>query len=126
MAATTCTQGETGIVTMDVHFITAQDEPIFSIALLNESGNVAFSTNTDAQHMTTGHFDAGSETTIKLTFGNFLSPGRYRLFATVARAGFGADVLDANHSSSIIVLPDRPGGGLTDLPHTLKIERSDV
>ena len=58
-------------------------------------------------------------------FENWLAPGRYRLFATVARAGLGADVFDAHVSSSIIVLADRPGGGMADLPHTVRDRRGD-
>ena len=41
----------------------------------------------------------------------------------MARPGFGADVLHAHMTNSIIVVADRPGGGITDLPHTLEIER---
>jgi hypothetical protein len=59
-----------------------------------------------------------------LRFENWLAPGRYRLTASVARAGFGADVFDAHMSNSIIVLSDRAGGGIADLPHTLEIEHS--
>ena len=32
-------------------------------------------------------------------------------------------VLDRNMSSSIIVLANRAGGGITDLPHSFEIER---
>ena len=121
--ALTSSQGEQCLISMEIHFRTVQENPIIAAALLNESGQVAFSTNTDAQHMASGRFEAGSVANVKLNFVNYLSPGRYRLIASVARAGLGADVIDANHSTSIIVMPDKPGGGLTDLPHTLEIER---
>ncbi|MGB9185700.1 MAG: ABC transporter ATP-binding protein [Solirubrobacteraceae bacterium] len=121
--AVTSAQGETCIVRMDVHFTAEVVNPIFALALLNESDQPVFTTNTDAQHMQTGRFAAGTDASIRLSFGNFLSPGRYQLIASVARAGLGADIFDAHMNSSIIVLPDKPGGGLTDLPHTLDIER---
>ncbi len=58
-----------------------------------------------------------------MRFDNRLGPGRYRLFATVARAGLGADVLDAHISNSIIVLADKAGGGVADLAHNYEIDR---
>jgi ABC-type polysaccharide/polyol phosphate transport system ATPase subunit len=121
--ALTCVQGETCTIAMQVHFNVAQEEPILAVALLNESGQVAFSANTDAQHIDTGRFEIGADATVKMRFDNYLSPGRYRLIASVARAGLGADLFDANHSTSIIVLPDKPGGGFADLPVTIEIDR---
>jgi ABC-type polysaccharide/polyol phosphate transport system ATPase subunit len=121
--AVTANQGESCTVRMDVHFNAELENPSFSIALLNESGHPAFATNTDVQRITTGLFAAGTDVSVKLHFDNWLAPGRYRLIASVARAGLGADVIDAHMSNSIIVLADRAGGGLIDLPHTLEIER---
>ena len=121
--AVTATQGETCTVRIDVHFAAPLESPSFAIALLNEGGQPAFVTNTDSQRIKTGSFVAGSDVTIKLSFENWLAPGRYQLVASLARAGFGADVIDAHMSNSIIVLADRPGGGFTDLPHTLDLER---
>jgi hypothetical protein len=71
----------------------------------------------------TGRFSAGTTAAVRVSFENHLAPGRYRLFATVARAGLGADVFDAHISSSLIVIPLLPGGGMADLPHGFEIER---
>jgi ABC-type polysaccharide/polyol phosphate transport system ATPase subunit len=122
--ALTSTQGESLTVRMRVRFAADLENPIFGLILLNESGHPVFITNTDSQRMTTGRFSAGTEATVALRFENWLAPGRYRLNATVARPGLGADILDAHMTNSIIVLADRPGGGMTDLPHTLQIDRS--
>jgi ABC-type sugar transport system ATPase subunit len=121
--ALTSTQGESCLVRMEVHFAEELVDPIFSITLLNESGQPVFISNTDAQRMNTGRFAGGTEATVDLRFDNWLAPGRYRLIATVARAGLGADIFDAHITNSIIVLGDKPAGGITDLPHTLGIER---
>ncbi len=120
----TCGQGESCLVRMHVSFREEIIDPVFSINLLNESNQAAFSTNTEAQQIVTGRFAAGSEATVSLHFENYLSPGRYLLVASVAQPGFGADVIDAHLTNSIIVLPDNPGGGLADLPHRLDIERN--
>ena len=119
----TASQGEPCYVRMEVRFLADVDDPVFSITLQNETGQVVFSTSTNVVEETTGHFAAGSTATVRLQFRNWLAPGRYRLVANVARSGFGADVYDAHTSSSLIVTADRPGGGLIDLPHTLKVER---
>lgn len=121
--ALTSTQGETCTVRMEVAFREELINPIFAAILLNEAGQPVFTTNTDTQRITTGRFGAGSQATVALRFENFLAPGRYRLTASVARAGLGADIFDAHMSNSIIVLADKPGGGLVDFPHTLEIER---
>jgi len=119
----TIRQGETCDVRVDVHFNAETFHPIFAIALMNESGQPVFATSTDSQQMATGVFDADTDASVRVSFSNFLSPGRYRLIASVARYGLGADIFDAHETNSVIVLPDRPGGGVADLPHTLEIER---
>jgi ABC-type polysaccharide/polyol phosphate transport system ATPase subunit len=119
--ALTAQQGEPGTVRMTVHFTEEVVDPIFALSLVNESGHPVFSTNTDAQRIETGRFAAGTDAAIILRFQNFLSPGRYKLIASVSRSGFGADIFDAHMNNSIIVLADKPGGGITDLPHTIEI-----
>ncbi len=119
----TSEQGEPLTVRIDAHFSTDVEDPIFSMTLQNEAGNVAFSTNTEVQRIDTGSFRAGTTAVVRITFENRLAPGRYRLFATVAQQGRGADVLDAHISNSIIVLADKAGGGIVDFAHRFEIAR---
>jgi ABC-type polysaccharide/polyol phosphate transport system ATPase subunit len=116
-------QGERCYLRMDVRFLAEVEDPIFSISLENETGNVAFATSTNVHETATGHFEAGSTASVRVGFENWLAPGRYHLIATAARAGFGADAYDTHTSASIIVVADRPGGGLADLPNSLEIDR---
>jgi len=120
----TANQGEPCYARMEVRFLGEVEDPVFSITLQNETGQVVFSTSTNTDGSPTGHFGAGSTATVRLRFENWLAPGRYRLIADAARAGLGADVYDAHTSSSLMVMAQRPGGGIIDLPHTLEIERS--
>ena len=120
---TSAAQGEACDVRMDVQFIEDVEDPIFSVSLQSEAGHYLFVASTDTSRVETGRFGAGSTAAVRLSFENHLAPGRYRLFATVARAGLGADVFDAHISSSLIVIPIRAGGGMTDLPHDFQIER---
>jgi ABC-type polysaccharide/polyol phosphate transport system ATPase subunit len=118
----TIAQSERCSIRMSVHFLQALENPIFSFAVVNEAGQSVFSSNTDAERITTGRFAAGADAQIKLEFDAWLAPGRYRLFASVVHGDFDSDVLDAHVSSSIIVA-GRSGGGLAEFPHTLEIER---
>jgi ABC-type polysaccharide/polyol phosphate transport system ATPase subunit len=116
-------QGEQCVICMDVGFMAVVDDPVFAITLQNEHEYAAFSTNTNSQQISTGRFEPGMTASIRVTFQNVLAPARYRLIASVARAGLGADVYDTNVTGSIIVHPDRPGGGMADLPHSFKLTR---
>jgi ABC-type polysaccharide/polyol phosphate transport system ATPase subunit len=120
---TSAPQGEVCDVRLDVQFMQDIEDPIFSISLQSEAGHYIFVASTDTSRVETGRFTAGTTAAVRLSFDNHLAPGRYRLFATAARAGLGADVLDAHISSSLIVVPTQVGGGLADLPHEFEIER---
>jgi ABC-type polysaccharide/polyol phosphate transport system ATPase subunit len=115
-------QREPCSVRMDVRFLTDVENPIFSFTLQNEAGHFVFATNTWAEGVVTGHFAAGTTAAVRMRFETWLAPGRYRLFASVAREGVGADVYDTHQSSSIIISAERSGGGLTYLPHVFEIE----
>jgi hypothetical protein len=119
----TASQGEPCQIRMDVRFLSTVENPIFEVQLQSDSGQLAFATNSDAHEISAGRFERDSVASVRVEFENWLAPGRYRLVATVARAGLGADVFDRHARSSIIVIAERAGGGLADLPSTLAIER---
>ncbi len=116
-------RGEPCVVRIDTQFLAAVDDPIFAIRLQNDAGHFVFAANTEAAHIATGHFEPGSTARVRMPFENWLAPGHYRLIVTVARARHGADVFASHMSNSIIVLADRSGGGMTDLPHAFEIDR---
>jgi hypothetical protein len=109
---------------MEVRFLAEVENPVFSITLENETGNVVFATNTNVHEASTGNFSPGQNASVRIGFDNWLAPGRYRLIASVARAGFGADAYDIHTSASLMVVANKPGGGMADFPSTLEIERS--
>jgi ABC-type polysaccharide/polyol phosphate transport system ATPase subunit len=119
----TANQAEPCDIRMQVRFLTELEDPMFAVRLQNDAGQFVFATNSEAQRISTGRFEAGTVATIRIRFENWLAPGRYRLVASVARVGLGADMFDIHMSSSIIVLAERPGGGAADLPSTLEIDR---
>ena len=117
-------QGETCWVRMDVLFHERTKDPLFAIALHDDSGRTAFATSTQLKHGATGEFGTGEQASVRIRFDNWLAPGRYRLTASVSRDGFGADAYDMRDDiSSIIVHGGKSGGGAVDLPSTFEIDR---
>jgi ABC-type polysaccharide/polyol phosphate transport system ATPase subunit len=123
-AVVTANQGSSCVVRLDVRFHAACHMPIFAISLRNDRGHAVFATSTYSSGVETGDFQPGDLATVRFRFENWLGPGRYRLMATAAREGLGADLYDLHADSSIIVLADSPGGGSADLPHTIEIDRT--
>ena len=120
-------QGEPCCVQLDVRFHADTEDPIFAIALLNELGHTSFAASTQLSHGSTGRFRAGEIAAIRFRFENWLAPGRYGLFASVARDGARVDAYDARQDiSSIIVHATHSGGGAADLPHSVEIVRSET
>jgi ABC-type polysaccharide/polyol phosphate transport system ATPase subunit len=117
-------QGEQCRVRMEVRFHQRTENPLFAVALRNDLGHTAFATSTQLGHGPTGCFDAGELAVVRLSFENWLSPGRYRLTASVTRDGIGADAFDLREDiSSLIVHAGLSGGGAVDLPHRFEISR---
>jgi ABC-type polysaccharide/polyol phosphate transport system ATPase subunit len=107
-----------------VRFNVDLDDPIFTIALRNESGHTVFATSTAAEHGPTGSFAAGEQTVVRLRFENWLTAGRYNLTPAVARNGRGDDILDLREDAvSLIVHGDVSATGIARLPHGFEVER---
>ncbi len=118
-------QGDRCWVRMDVRFHADVQDPLFAVALVDDSGRTAFATSTPLSLGPTGAYRAGELATVRLGFQNFLAPGRYRLTASISRDGFGADAYDMRTDiSSMIVHATGAGGGAVDLPHRFEITRT--
>jgi len=108
-----------------VHFSQAQDDPIFGVALRNETGHTVFATTTALEYGPTGKFTAGQTTTVRLRFENWLTAGRYNLTPSVARNGRGDDVFDLREDAvSLVVHGDMSAVGIARLPHGFELERT--
>jgi ABC-type polysaccharide/polyol phosphate transport system ATPase subunit len=109
---------------MEVHFNEAAHDPIFGVALLNDAGHTVFATTTATEHGPTGHFPPGSSPVVRMRFENWLTAGRYRLTASVARNGRGDDIFDLrDDAASLIVHGDLSAAGIARLPHGFEVER---
>jgi len=118
-------QGEPCVARAEIHFHAATRDPMFALALVNETGMIAFATSSNLVLGNTGDFRAGEKVVVRVRFDNYLAPGRYRLVATVTGDGSAENAYDLREDiAAIIVEADRTGGGSVDLPHTLDIERT--
>jgi ABC-type polysaccharide/polyol phosphate transport system ATPase subunit len=120
----TVKQGEPCCVRMEIRFHKPIDDPVFAIALYDDAERMAFGTSTLSQGMDMGHWDAGVAAAVLVRFENWLGHGRYRLMATVARGGSGLELLDLMGDRSLLVIAEKPGGGVVDLPHSFEIDRA--
>jgi ABC-type polysaccharide/polyol phosphate transport system ATPase subunit len=119
------TAGDPCCVRVEVRFHATAENPIFSIGMRNDLGQISFATSTQLEHGPTGVFHAGDTAVVRVRFDNWLAPGRYDLSAAVSRNGLGDDAYDLREEiSMIIVHAPHTGGGAVDLPHKFEIERS--
>jgi ABC-type polysaccharide/polyol phosphate transport system ATPase subunit len=110
-----------------VDFTEAHDDPVFAFSLATDDDNIVFATSTLWEEERTGSFAAGERVGFRVAFHNHFAPGRYHATPWVARRGSGQDVhVKVNDMTSVVVTGARETGGLVDIPHTLRIERSEV
>jgi ABC-type polysaccharide/polyol phosphate transport system ATPase subunit len=117
-------QQEQCTVRIEVRFHADAQNPIFGFVLRNDLGHASFASNTKLEYGPTGRFYAGETAFVRITFENWLAPGRYTLEASVAPDGLQANAYDLQEAiSSIIVHGTHAGGGAADFPHEFVIER---
>jgi ABC-type polysaccharide/polyol phosphate transport system ATPase subunit len=118
-------QGEPCSIRVRIQFHAPAENPIFAVALEDETRQIAFETNSQLTLGSSGRFSAGEGVVVRVQFQNWLAPGRYRLIVVVTgEHGSAANAYDLREDiSSLIVYADDAGDGATSLPHSLEIER---
>jgi ABC-type polysaccharide/polyol phosphate transport system ATPase subunit len=121
---TTIAQGEPCTICMEVAFHRGLEDPVFAINLLNEPRHTVFATTSEWSSGPTGSFGAGDSAFVRVRFENWLTPQRYTVTPSIARAGSGAEALDLREDlASLLVHGTRRTGGIADVPHTFSVER---
>jgi ABC-type polysaccharide/polyol phosphate transport system ATPase subunit len=121
-------QGQHCAFAAEVRFDQPVDDPVFSVTFVNADRQNVFVATTSSSGLSTGHFDVGERASFRLEFENSLAPGRYWVSTIVARPGPG----NAQHMHrweqmlSFVVGGAQAAGGLVDLPHEFRLERSVV
>ena len=117
-------QGQPCVLRTVIRFHARTEDPMLGIAIEDADHRTVFATTTMWHEERTGTFEPGEEVVFEVAFENALSPGRWWVTPSVSRRGGGGDVLDRRERVvSFIVTGSRPGGGLVDLPHDLRLLR---
>ncbi|MCW3039774.1 MAG: transporter related protein [Solirubrobacterales bacterium] len=107
-----------------IRFHEAVEEPVIGFSVRNDVGHTVFITTSEWAETPTGSFAPGDEVLARITVDAVMSPTKYDLTPSIARAG-GADVLDVREDlCSVYVHGTRITGGLVDLPHSFELERA--
>jgi ABC-type polysaccharide/polyol phosphate transport system ATPase subunit len=120
-----CPQGERLRFAASVSFAAELEDPSFSVELEDDWGTKMFVAHSDRSLERSGMFRAGDRAVFTVEFDNHLAPGRYFATVNVARRGAGLDLVHRRRRiSTITVFGSAAEGGLVDLPHEVRIERS--
>jgi ABC-type polysaccharide/polyol phosphate transport system ATPase subunit len=115
--------GDTCALCMEVEFLDAAEELVFSVSLRNDVRHITF-VPTSGWRPVPGPFARGERIIVRLSFENWLAPGRYTLTPTVATLDPEYRVIDQRQDvASLLVESPFVTGGTVDIPTELDIER---
>jgi ABC-type polysaccharide/polyol phosphate transport system ATPase subunit len=107
----------------EVRFAEALDEPVFAATLRTELGHTIVVARSDERGGTSGSFRAGESAVVRFEMPSWLTPSRYLLTPSLARAGTGADAVALVEDMTSIVIHGSSSGGILELPLKTEIER---
>ena len=115
--------GETCVICMEVKFLEPAEELMFAATLTNEVRHTTFVPSSGREPIH-GPFRRDERIVVRLSFENWLAPGRYTLTPTVATVDPGHRVLDHRPDVAALVIESPfETGGAVDIPTELDIER---
>ncbi len=98
-------------------------EPVFAVTLRTELGHTIIVARSDQHGRASGSFKAGETVVARFAIPNWLTPSRYLLTPSLARAGTGEDALALVADMSSIVVHGSASGGILELPVDVSLER---
>jgi hypothetical protein len=118
-------QGADIVVKAVVEFNAPLADPAVGITVENEHRQPVFAASSTWVEERTGSFQAGERGTLTVKFPNVLAPGRYHITPQITRRGSGLDVVDRYpRMISFLVIGTRESGGIVELDHDLRFERT--
>ena len=122
---TNASQEDSLSMCFEVRFAEDLTDPVFAATLRTELGHTIIVARTDQHGGTSGAFKAGETAIARFAIPNWLTPSRYLLTPSVARAGTGENALAlAEDMASIMVHGSSVSGGILELPVDVRIERA--
>jgi ABC-type sulfate/molybdate transport systems ATPase subunit len=118
-------QGSDVVVKANVEFHAPLADPVVGLTIENEQRQPVFAASSIWVEERTGSFQAGDRATLTVKFPNVLAPGRYFVTPHIARRGSGLDLVDRHpRMISFLVTGTRETGGIVELDHDLRFERT--
>ncbi|HWM09623.1 MAG TPA: ABC transporter ATP-binding protein [Solirubrobacteraceae bacterium] len=115
-------RGESCAACMEVEFVDAVEDPVFSITFRNDVRHTIYVARSDFD-APTGSFAAGERATVRFSFPNWLAHSTYTLTPAVMTAD-SRIVLDQRVDAvTLRVETNRITGGVADLPTEVEVER---
>jgi len=111
----TLPNGAKVVATLEVHFPSRVEDPVFAFTLKNGAGTPLFSPSSSWELAHSGTFAAGETVQWRVSFDNILGPDRYSASAAVTRQG-GAALCIREDLASVVVTRSAPTGTLVDIP----------
>jgi len=108
----------------EARFTSDLDEPVFAATLRTELGHTIVVARSDDRGATSGSFRAGERAVVRFELPPWLTPSRYTLTPSVARAGTGEDAVALVEDMTSVVIHGNSSGGILELPIKTEIERS--
>lgn len=115
-------QADRCIACMEVEFVDAVTDPVFSIIFRNEVRHTIFVARSDAEGPT-GQFIAGDRCIVRFGFPNSLAPSRYTLTPAVSDRDGHVTLEQSADAGAVIVEGTRYSGGVVDLPTDMELTR---
>ncbi len=114
-------QGDPLWACFEVEFHRDVVDPVFGVTIHNEVRHAVFAATSERDGRT-GLYRAGTSTTVRLKFENWLAPSAYTLTPSIAAAD-GANTLDLRENLGVVVVGSPViTGGVVDLPSEFEIE----
>jgi ABC-type polysaccharide/polyol phosphate transport system ATPase subunit len=100
------------------------EDPVFAVTLRTELGHTIIVARSDRQGHESGSFRAGESVVARFAIPNLLTPSRYVLSPSLARAGTGKSALALVQDMASIVVHGDASGGIVELPVDFRLERT--
>jgi ABC-type polysaccharide/polyol phosphate transport system ATPase subunit len=105
-----------------VQFERPLQDPVIAAAFVNAQRQNVFVASSATAVESSGSFEGGDLVELAVSFENSLAPGRYAVSTLISR--HDEQMVDRWEGIfSFVVSGARPGGGLVDLPHDIRLER---
>ncbi|HEV2997728.1 MAG TPA: Wzt carbohydrate-binding domain-containing protein, partial [Solirubrobacteraceae bacterium] len=101
----------------------ALEDPVLAATLRTELGHTIVVARSDQHGAGTGAFAAGEGIVARFAIPNWLTPSRYTLTPSIARAGTGEEALALVEDMAEIVVHGSGSGGILELPVDVRINR---